>query len=432
MSERSVEYFAGAQTAFLDGRYDTALELCEKAAALAPEDAPTRALAGNACFLMKRMEEAEAWFRGAVELDGNNGEYCFDLGNSLFGQQKLSEALACYARAERLGCSADAMKKIYYLMGLINQLSGKDRDALVNFDRSEALPGANEDQADILLQRIQIYVERGELQEAEECASRLKLLMPGEFKAYQLLFRLYAEQKDLVRAESVLDEAERYCGGAPEIRAELVFDRAMLDCFCAEAEPAQARTHYHGALERLRALEDAEGISEENRCEAWITRAEIHMKLEEYAEAAALARFAEKPDPSSVYAERGRYILLRCCEHEQDYETERSLAKRMQQSESVFYRHLGYYAEAYAAKRLAERDSSLKELSLSLYDCAIAYYRNCAVSSPGDFLAYLYRAKAYVDTGRYEEAAKLVRLLPEDAQAELQAYIDRERGGDGN
>ena len=47
-------------------------------------------------------------------------------------------------------------------------------------------------------------------------------------------------------------------------------------------------------------------------------------------------------------------------------------------------------------------------------------------------MAYLYRAKAYVDTGRYEEAAKLVRLLPEDAQAELQAYIDRERGGDGN
>jgi len=76
----------------------------------------------------------------------------------------------------------------------------------------------------------------------------------------------------------------------------------------------------------------------------------------------------------------------------------------------------------------------LEREAILLYDTAIGYFRNCTMTSPGDFLAYLYRARAYVDTGRYSKATELSKLLPETDQKTLQDYIDRckaeQSGGD--
>ena len=65
-----------------------------------------------------------------------------------------------------------------------------------------------------------------------------------------------------------------------------------------------------------------------------------------------------------------------------------------------------------------------------MYNVAIAYFRNATVTSPGDFLAYLYRAKSYVDMGKFEKAEAIGKLLPKDAQKSLQEYINGIKGSD--
>ena len=53
---------------------------------------------------MDKALQAEGYFRRAIEASPENGEMHFMLGNALFGQKKIAEALACYTKAEKLGC----------------------------------------------------------------------------------------------------------------------------------------------------------------------------------------------------------------------------------------------------------------------------------------------------------------------------------------
>lgn len=156
MRNQFEELCSEAQMAFANGRYDTAVDICKKAIRLQSNVVAIYTLAGNASLVQNQMEEAEKFFIHAVELDKYVGERYFDLANSLFGQQRLSEALENYAKAVQLGCRDEVMQKIYYLMGVINQVDQKNyKDALLNFEKSERILGVNADHADILLKRIQ-------------------------------------------------------------------------------------------------------------------------------------------------------------------------------------------------------------------------------------------------------------------------------------
>lgn len=426
MRDQYEEFFSQARTAFVMGRYDAVPEFCHKALQLEPGSASVYTLEGNAYLVQERLMDAERCFRQALELDGQTGERYFDLGNSLFGQQRLSEALEQYAQAIQLGCRIEIQQKIHYLMGLINQQSGNPRDALINFNKSEQFPRENADQRDILLRRIQIYVEQQDFQNAENCAVQLNLLAPGEFQSYQLLFQIYLEQKKADRAWRVLGDAEMNCSLDAGSRTELGFDKAMLSCFFAQEFPDQAQKYYQDALSQLTELEKTVELQPKDKWESMITRAEICMKLNNYQQASQLAELAERQtDPAlNEYIERGRYLLTQCAEHNGDYTVIQDYAQKLKDSANVFYRHYGYYAEAFAVGRMAMRDSSLRQRSAELYEYAIAYYRNSVIAFPGDFMAYLFRAKCYVDIGKYEKASDIGKLLPADAQVALQDYIN--------
>lgn len=311
-------------------------------------------------------------------------------------------------------------------MGVINQVSQNNyKDALLNYEKSDKLPGDNVDQADILLKKVQIYVEQRDFLKAENCAIQLKYLLPSEFQSYQLLFQLYLEQKKTCEAKTALDEAEKNVDINQEIKIELGFDRAMLSCFLAEQTPEEKNKYYEQALKQLAALGKSGMLGQKDRCEVLITSAEIYLKLAKYDMAVKLASSvaAYTQDDLQEYIERGRYILLECSEKKKDYFSVRKYAKMLKESENLFYKHHGYYSEAYAVKKLTEINQSFQHECSELYNIAIAYYRNCTVTSPGDFLALLYRAKSYIDIGKYEKAEELGKLLPEDAQKSLNDYI---------
>lgn len=434
MRDQFEELFSQAQMAFAMGRYDVVPEFCHKALQLEPSAANAYALEGNTYLVQERLTEAERCFQKAVELDSQTGERYFDLGNSLFGQHHLSEALEQYARAIQLGCRIEVQQKIHYLMGLINQQSGNLRDALINFNKSEQLLGKNADRMDILLKRTQIYVEQRDFKRAENCAVQLNLLTPGEFQSYQLLFQIYLEQKKTDCAWRVLGDAEINCSLDAGNRTELGFDKAMLSCFCAQEFPEQAHKYYQDALSQLTELEKTVKLQPKDKWESMITRAEICMKLNDYQQASQLAKLVERQtDPAlNEYIERGRYLLTQCAEHNGDYNAIQDHAQRLKDSTNVFYKYYGYYAEAFAVGRMAMRDPSLRQRSAELYEYAIAYYRNSVITSPGDFMAYLFRAKCYVDIGKYEKASDIGKLLPADAQAALQDYINTSKRSRGH
>lgn len=424
------ELISQAQMAFTNAQYDYCIELCQAALQLESGSIAVYTLKGNSYLVMNHFKEAEREFRKAIELDNKTGERYFDLGNSLFGQQRLSEALVSYAAATQFGCREEILKKIYYIMGVINQVSQNNyKDALLNYEKSDKLPGDNADQADILLKKIQIYVEQRDFFKAENCAIQLKYLLPSEFQSYQLLFQLYLEQKKTHEAKKILDEAEKNVDITQEIKIEIGFDRAMLSCFLAEQSPEEKNKYYEQALKQLAALGKSGMLDQKDRCEVLITSAEIYLKLEKYDMAVKLASAvaAYTEDALLEYIERGRYILLECGDRQKDYLTVRKYAKLLKDSENLFYKHHGYYSEAYAVKKLTEINQSFQRECSELYNIAIAYYRNCTVTSPGDFLAYLYRAKSYVDIGKYEKAEEIGKLLPDDARKSLNDYISRVR-----
>lgn len=423
------ELLSQAQMAFASEKYDVALSKCEEAIRCFPYSIECIVLLGNIHLVQNMFGEAEQCFLKAVDLQPEIGEHYFNLGNSLFGQQRLAEAMQQYAKAIQLGCRDEVMQKIYYLVGIINQLDGKNAEALINFDKSDAIAGINVDREDILLKRIQIYVEQNNLDKAENCALQLKLLVPDEFKSYQLLFQLYLEQRKISEASSILNEADKYCEKEPDTITEITFDKAMLCCFQAEQFPQQQTEYYEKALNILEQLERTDGIKVSDKCEAIITRADIHLKLGRYDEAQILAEsVAQEVLPElNECVERARYVIVNCFAHKKEFAEVQEYARRLKESDNLFYRHYGYYAEAFAGKQLAGASSAERSKYVELYNYAIAYYKNCTVSIPGDFLAYLYKAKCYVDIGKFDKADELSRILPADAQETLQDYINQEK-----
>ncbi len=417
--------FSQAQTAFASGQYDITLDNCKKALKLNPKVAMVYALAGNTSLVLNDMKQAEAYFRDAVKLQPYVGERYFDLGNSLFGQQRLSEAMTYYATASQLGCSAEIMQKLYYLLGVINQLQGKNQEALVNYKKSQSLPGANADLEDILLKSLQIHIEEHNFVQAENCAKQLNNLIPNEFQSYQLLFQIYLEQRKTAEANNALEEARKYVNLNDMAKIELGFDEVMLSCFLAEQETENSTEYYNQALRQLDQLEDTLQLSDKDHCEVLITSAEIHMKLNNNAEAVRLAQQVTAQEDAALteYVDRGWYILSKCAAEQHDYSELERYAHILKESDNLIHRHYGYYAEMYAVNKLAEKDSARKEHSEALYNQAIAYYKNCTVISPGDYIAYLYRAKAYVDRGKWEKVEDISHLLPKQTRQALEDYI---------
>jgi len=437
MSKNYNSVLTQAHTALATGQFENAIALCEKVLCQDTVNIEALTIAGSCSVALNKAIQAEGYFQKAVDTSSQNGELHFMLGNALFGQQKLAEALKCYAKAQQLGCSDEVKQKIYYLIGLINQVQGQPSAALINYEKSEQIPVPNVDQIDILLKRIQIYVESNDLTNAENYAVQLKLLAPETFNSYQLLFQILLQQKKIEEAATVLDEATKYCSTEHQAKIEIGFDRALLDCFRAEENPNQMKQFYNSAILHLNELAKYDSNPNDVQCEVDVTLSEIYLKLGDISKA---MEYSEKvtnhtnaDDETLIdYATKARFILLECHMNLKEYKKALPFAALLKCSQNTFYRHHGYYSEAFATKQLAAENLSLREQTIDLYCRAIAYYKNCTVLSPADLMAYVYRIKAYADIGKYEKAYELSKVLTDDIQKNLQEYIRSSRKNDGN
>ena len=94
--------------AYSMGQFATSLNLCVETLRADPDKFDALVFAGLNCIALNQAKQAEGYFRRGLNLSVKNGELNFLLGNALFGQQRISEALQYYAKAERYGCSDES------------------------------------------------------------------------------------------------------------------------------------------------------------------------------------------------------------------------------------------------------------------------------------------------------------------------------------
>jgi tetratricopeptide (TPR) repeat protein len=201
-------------------------------------------------LVLERLTDSEQYLQKAIELDGTNGEKYFDLANIKFGLEKYAEALANYAKAEQFGCNDDTRQKLYYQLGMLSHMTGDTKSALLNFEKAENIGAVNADTKEILLKRLQIYIESEDYTSAENYAIQLKMLAPGEFRSYQIYLQILVAMSKYGKAEEVLAEAESYADIAADVRnkADICFDKAMILAVKADKDPANSAAYYQDTL----------------------------------------------------------------------------------------------------------------------------------------------------------------------------------------
>lgn len=423
MSSVQLDYFKMAITAFENGQYETTISYCEKARLNHRNQDDIFSLAGRCYLVLSKLQKAEEYFTTAIKFNGNNGQYYFDLANSLFGQERFSAAAENYLIAQQKGLNAESTKKMYYLLGLINQTQGNNASALMNYKKSESIPGTNMDLKDIWLQSMKIYMQNGELDEAEQYARKLKLLMPDEYKGYQLLFQILIQNGDFNKAGNILSEAEKVFNDNKELLVEIEFNKVLLSCVNAEADTGNSKIHYQKALTILDKLTKSNFIKEYDQFEAYLTMSEIYLKLENFDQAikriVLVGELDEMRDEKmKELIEKSYFLMVEAYKMKVDYEGMIAYSNKLITCENAYFRYHGYYYLAFASKKLNN--------NFLMYDAAIAYYKTCTMKQSEDYIAHLLRIKCYADIGKVAQAKEFSRILPEDMKRNALDYIENQ------
>lgn len=415
------DVLSNAKSAFAIGRYVYAISTCEKVLAVDTNNIEAMTIAGLSYIAIDKVDKAEGFFRRVVNAVPENGEFHFMLGNALFGQQRISEALQSYAKAERYGCSDESKKKLYYLMGLINQIQGQHKAALVNYKKSLAIQGVNVDQADILLKCTQLCVEAQNFEEAETYAIQIKLMKPESFKSYELLFQILLQQRKIDEAFAVLEDAEKSC---PEIdSANIALYRALLHSVLAEIEQENSKEHYKDALNVLNSIDLAKQTTEK-QLDIILSKAELYLKQNDGVRAREHAEEATKflyVDNLAESFDKANFILVECLKNENKYDDAMPYAIKLKKSKNSFYRCHGLYTVAWLIKQQKGIDEARKP-----YAEAIAFYRTSTARNPADMIAFSYRIRSYSDIGQKEKARELCSILPEEMRKEMMKYVEQD------
>ncbi len=426
MSENNIEavkeLLTNAEVAFTNGQYDVALDLCEQAIAKDPSNTDAYTGAGKACLVLDRLQDAEGFLEKAVENDETNGVKYFDLGNIKFGVEKFSESLANYAKAEQYGCADITMQKLYYQIGMINYMMGDIKSALLNFDKCDSFGPVNNDTKEILLKRLQLYIESQDYAHAENYAIQLKMLAPAEFRSYQIYFQILAAMGKYDKAEAVIAEAESYADIAADISnvADVVFDKVMLAAVRADKDKENTAKYYEEALGLLAGFEVTPDLPIETLVNIAFSKSEINLKLGRFDDALASVDTIEQNEQTK---EKATFIKLSCYFGKEQYEEAAELAEQLKLSENEYYVYFATYADAYASRKLAGKSVLDANLAESKYNNAIAFFRNKAFEKPQDIFSIIFRVRLYAENGKFVKAEELIKLMPEALKTELNKYI---------
>lgn len=290
MSNAKIEEdISRAEIALNNGQYETALELYREALNDEPNNLLALSRAGTVCMMLEKHENALGYFNRAVEVDPDNGDNYFNLGNAYFFQDQYTKAFDCYVDAKERGCSDDITARLYYQMALLCSVRGDIKSALIYMQMCEDADASGTIAAspDLLSEKAKLYMALEDYENAERCAGQLVAAAPAVFANYMVYFSMLMARRKFSAAQKLLSDAEKYAEMTDDDRATLLMQKASVYTALAETDDNLKQSYYQKAVNTLNAAKAREGIQASQKNEVRAALAEVYMKMEQYDRAIA-------------------------------------------------------------------------------------------------------------------------------------------------
>ena len=285
MNEQIQTLIANSRLAFVQGKYQEALDIAKDAIKVDPNNADAYLCAGNANMSFEN-DIAIKYYQKAVECEPENGDRYFHLGYALATNSQSAEAIAIFAKADEIGCSPEVTGQLYKILGMLCFDLKKYDDAVVNLCKAETIIGID---IEILQRKALSYGMLGEYTKGLEVANQIKLFAPSEYLGYRIAKEILLLQNRNEEAEEEIDRAERFSRPC----MDFFIDKISLEL--AKYTQDKEKEHYRRALAYINDSLYAIKPEVQNVVDAYINAAEVYVQLEDGDMAANCLGAAENP-----------------------------------------------------------------------------------------------------------------------------------------
>lgn len=525
--ENYKEAMMSADLAFSNDNYEEALKWYNKALEENPNDEPALSRAGAALVSLGRFQESFPYFEKSCSLAPDNGDAVFNMANAYFFSGDVSKALEYYTKAETMKCSDDVAARIYYQMALMCSIRQDYKSALINYQKYEDADktGKAALNPEILSEKIQLYLQIDDLENAEKCAAKWVNLAPSELQSYMVYFSLLAANEQYERAEKILNDAEKYAINSEEEQYGIDVSRANLYATAAGSKADVNNDFRQKAYDMMSQLIVSPQGTPESKNELVLALAELCIAMEKTDEAIDLLkmlnekpqeeaqpeqpRTASKLDPAEIdamrqadrermsarlasgeidesigelasvsYDEQGRpvreypdelmeyalpegvnpetfglpnkeqlrdlnekakienaqnfharinFMLLSCYAVKEDYEKALEYARLVKDTViNTYYSFFGRYSEAFSIMQLAKKGLGgfTQADADKAYEEGLAFFRSEMLRKNANAgYALIFRTRMLAETGKFEKAEELAKLMASEDQAAALDYI---------
>jgi tetratricopeptide (TPR) repeat protein len=175
------------------GALQDASSLLKRVAAKHPNSAALRVGLAQVCLASDQLEAAEKHLHEAVKMNPEYDEPYFLLGRCYLELNRFDQALDSYSKAiERNPDRAD----FHFGLGTALLKQGKRDAALAEFQKAAELEPA----AETLREAASIYMDKESYGQAEAALVKAVELEPNHAPSHYLLYRLYSQRGDTVKA----------------------------------------------------------------------------------------------------------------------------------------------------------------------------------------------------------------------------------------
>ena len=478
-----------AELAVTNERYETALELLEQVLGLAPENLQALSRAGAISVALEKFDKAYAYFEKALQIDPNDGSNHFNMGNACFFRGEHARAFAYFTEADRIGCPDDVQMQLWYQMMILCSIRQDFNAALIYMQRVEDQDQSGQISLtpEFIKEKLKLHTMMQDLDGALKYAAQMAAVAPSDYNNYAVLCTLQMAREQYGAAELTLDRAERYAVMSQADEVALAGQRAALFATVADKDPDNAEEYYAMAIETLEPILDREDLEVQMCRDVIVTLCDVYHKAGMYEqcidrvemllhtvgddlptaeEAAAFedledrvyeiderilnaqlheARIAmargtvaqvsvEKEAPAAAEddspelldaatREKLLFLLLSSQLALDRFTDAHETALQLKDSENPYYDYYGRYVETMTSRYLGlDREALARK-----YAETIAFFRSKIVQNHTDALAAIFRARLYAEQGKYEKARQIARMLVEEDQRAICAYIDELR-----
>ena len=130
-------------------------------------------------------------------------------------------------------------------------------------------------------------------------------------------------------------------------------------------------------------------------------------------------------EPSIALKEKIYFNLLSAFLGKEDFCNAAKFANILKHSSNKYYSYYGLYVSVLAERKMNGSTSNVEQK----YAEAIAFFRSKTFADPKDTLASVFRARLYIEQGKYEKAREIACLLSE---GDRQAILDYEKSYSNN